>query len=321
MDVLKEIEKQIESIKKNDDSSFFYLDLIFTHITRAEFYYVQGKKDSNFFNDVIYRTNQAFEGALKEAYKVLADQNDDLTTRKTPNDIEKYFEQNSIFRERVLELFKNYRQEWRNKSTHDFRLLFDENEAFIALNSVTSFVHLLLKQIQEKIAYNLQQQILKENKEDFAKLQNIKLSKEFKPIDKLSGIIIEFIIQKYHYIRENKLKEYEIIGLLSAFLDFSDKKNYSYREPALSLKNMKIRPDFLVNIENENLILEIKKAEYNDINSNNAINQMLSYLSISNNKFGLIYFANFKNEKFEIRRITENKKVNGVEYEINIITT
>jgi hypothetical protein len=115
MDILKEIELQINSIKKVDSSN--YLDSIFTHIDRAEFYYNQGKTDTNFFNDVIYRSNQAYEGALKESYKVLADKTEDEVFKKTPNDIEKFFETNSVFRERVLQLFKNYRQEWRNKST------------------------------------------------------------------------------------------------------------------------------------------------------------------------------------------------------------
>lgn len=50
MDILKEIELQINSIKKVDSSN--YLGSIFTHIDRAEFYYKQGKIDKDFFNDV-----------------------------------------------------------------------------------------------------------------------------------------------------------------------------------------------------------------------------------------------------------------------------
>ena len=45
------------------------------------------------FNDVVYRTNQAFEGALKEAYVVLTGE---AAGRKTPNDIEKYLETNNF---------------------------------------------------------------------------------------------------------------------------------------------------------------------------------------------------------------------------------
>lgn len=80
MDILKEVEQQISSIKKVDNSN--YLDSIFIHIHRAEFYYKQGSTDSNYFNDVIYRSNQAYEGALKESYKVLAGKSQDEDLRK-----------------------------------------------------------------------------------------------------------------------------------------------------------------------------------------------------------------------------------------------
>ena len=52
MNVLDEIEKKIESIKVIDDS--YYLEVILSHIKRAEHYYQEGKKDEAFFNDVIY---------------------------------------------------------------------------------------------------------------------------------------------------------------------------------------------------------------------------------------------------------------------------
>ena len=35
------------------------------------------ENDENFFTDVIYRTNHAFEGILKEAYQILANKNAD----------------------------------------------------------------------------------------------------------------------------------------------------------------------------------------------------------------------------------------------------
>ena len=55
----------------------------------------------------------------------------------------------------------------------DFKLSFDENEAFLALTSVSSFVHLLLKQIQEKIAYKTQQKKLGEEKENAERIKSI----------------------------------------------------------------------------------------------------------------------------------------------------
>jgi hypothetical protein len=60
MDVLKIIGEQIEAIKKGGHISF--LDLIFNHLDRADIYFKHGRNDDHFYNDVVYRTNQAFEG-------------------------------------------------------------------------------------------------------------------------------------------------------------------------------------------------------------------------------------------------------------------
>ncbi len=139
MNIFERIQKQIKKITESESSIF--IDSVSLHLERAEHYYKLGENDSYYYNDVIYRTNQAYEGALKEAYKVLAEKSNEDVIKQTPYKIEKYFEENGIFKERVLELFKNYRNEWRNKSTHDYKLFFFENnEAFIAITSISSFV-------------------------------------------------------------------------------------------------------------------------------------------------------------------------------------
>ncbi|MBU1373854.1 MAG: GxxExxY protein [Bacteroidetes bacterium] len=321
MDVLKEIELQINSIKKFDSSN--YLDSIFTHIDRAELYYKQGKSDSNFFNDVIYRGNQAYEGALKESYKVLADKTEEEVFKQTPNEIEKFFETNNIFRERVLQLFKNYRQEWRNKSTHDFKLFFDESEAFIALTSVSSFVHLLLKQIQEKIAYQTQQKKLTEQKENAEKINDIVISNSVSPIDKLVNIIVEFSRQNSEQIYNNKqeISEGEIMGLFHAYIESVSNLVNTQREPQFNIGGRHIRPDFLIEIDNEPLILEFKRMKATGSIINNSINQVLLYMQATNSKRGMIYYANF-NEPNPEPKIKKNVSIlNDKTYHITIITT
>ncbi len=106
MDILKEIINQVNSIKQVDSTN--YLDKVLIHIKRAEFYYKKGNSDNDFYNDVIYRSNQAYEGALKESYKVLAEKSDEEVFNESPNNIEKFFATKNIFRTRVLQLFKNY---------------------------------------------------------------------------------------------------------------------------------------------------------------------------------------------------------------------
>lgn len=116
MDILKSIKEQVKEIKGL--STKYSLEQIITHIERAELYYIEGmdKVDENYFTDVVYRTNQAFEGSLRQSYMILADKSEKQTKNKRTFDIEDYFESNSIFNDRVLKLFKNYRMEWRNKS-------------------------------------------------------------------------------------------------------------------------------------------------------------------------------------------------------------
>lgn len=319
MDILKEIEEQVDSIKKVDSST--YLDSIFTHLSRAEFYYKQGKNDVNFFNDVIYRSNQAYEGALKESYKVLAGKSDEEVKRKTPNEIENFFENNNIFRERVLQLFKNYRQEWRNKSTHDHKLFFDENEAFIALVNVTSFTHLLLKQIQEKIAYLTQQNKLKGEFDNVKKITKITESKGL--LDKVIETIKGFAKQNGEQIYNSpNIKEFEIIGLFHAYIETVSNNINVIREPSFNYDESKVRPDLLIEFKGESLILEFKRQRFMKASPvDNTFNQMLVYMEAANIYKSVIYYPNFseKNPKIIINEIT--KTLNNKSFEVVTITT
>ncbi|WP_299114524.1 hypothetical protein [uncultured Winogradskyella sp.] len=321
MNVLNEIEKQIESIKKIDNSQ--YLDSILVHIRRAEFYYNQGKNDDYFFNDVIYRSNQAYEGALKESYKVLADKNQEEVSRKTPNDIEKYFESNDVFRERVLQLFKNYRQEWRNKSTHDYKLFFDNNEAFIALMSVTSFVHLLLNQIQEKLAYNEQQKTIEIHKEIIEKTKKIIESKTKKSTTKLIELINDFSKLNGESIFEkgNDIKEFEIIGLFHAFITSIDKNIEIQREPKISIGRQSIRPDFIIKVDNDPIIVEFKRLKARGSIEKNIFNQVLIYMQATNITKGIIYFARFNSSEPNLEVKEELIELNNIQYQITMIST
>jgi len=127
-------------------STLGHIEVSFRHLARG-----QKDGDETAFTDAIYRTNQAFEGSIKEAYRVLTGKD---PQKKTPFKIEEYLETNSVFRERVLNQFKNYRTEWRNPSAHDYKLDFDESEAFLAIISVSAFACLLSDQIAATITSN-----------------------------------------------------------------------------------------------------------------------------------------------------------------------
>lgn len=123
-----------------------HIDAAVRHFIRA-----QAENDEPLYTDAIYRCNQAFEGSTKEAYRVLASKD---PQKKTPADIEKFLASSNLLRKKVLDQFTNYRREWRNPSTHDYTLDFDEDEALLAIVSVTVFAIVLCDQIESKIAFN-----------------------------------------------------------------------------------------------------------------------------------------------------------------------
>jgi hypothetical protein len=112
----------------------------------------QSEADETLFTDVIFRCNQAFEGSIKEAYRVLADKD---PQKETPSNIEKFLASGNLLRKKVLDQFTRYRQEWRNPSTHDYTLDFNEDEALLAIVTVTVFAIVLCDQIDSKIAFNV----------------------------------------------------------------------------------------------------------------------------------------------------------------------
>lgn len=149
MDVLGILRAAISDLPSGEYSTG--LTAVVRHLEAAVRHFERDPLDDpDSYTDSIYRTNQAYEGSLKEAYRVLAKKD---PARMTPNDIEKYFEDNSVVRQRVLDQLQRYRQDYRNPSTHDYKLDFDESESLLAIVSVAAFAKLLVSQIAEKIAF------------------------------------------------------------------------------------------------------------------------------------------------------------------------
>lgn len=126
------------------------LGAIVRHVRAAIRHLDRGQEDdSDSCTDVIYRMNQAYEGSLKEAYRVLAGKD---PSGLTPFQIEGYLETHSVVRPRVLTQLTRYRQDYRNPSTHDYKLDFDKDEALLAIVSVCGFALLLANQISSRLA-------------------------------------------------------------------------------------------------------------------------------------------------------------------------
>jgi hypothetical protein len=72
MDLLDVIRKQIDRLSEGPHSVGLrsvlrHIEAAYGHLSRG-----QTQQDDSAFTDAIYRTNQAFEGSIKEAYRILA---------------------------------------------------------------------------------------------------------------------------------------------------------------------------------------------------------------------------------------------------------
>lgn len=268
---------------------------VLRHIEIAENYFNRARieREEDMFTDVIYRTNHAFEGILKEAYTILAEKN---PTKINPNEIEKYLQNNKIFRPRVMELFKNYRTEWRNPSTHDYQLTFNEQEAFLSIMSVTSFISILLDQMIEKRSFDLVKEkgssSLESMKKYYVENKDDPLSDIFPYV--ISGITREFI---NNISKEDEPTERQIMGMLSAlFQSFTPWITFN-EQPTFKDAAGKLSPDFYIERDGEKIILEIKKYRSLTEEKMKLVNeQMLRYLRAANVDTGIIIMIPSGNE-------------------------
>lgn len=312
MDLLKLLKDKAEYFSKSEDDRG--ISSVVSHIEIAETHYENGKAgDDYLFNDVIYRSNQAFEGALKEAYRIIAGKSPD---KLTPHKIEKYFEENSVLKERVLQLFTNYRTEWRNKSTHNYKLYFSEQEAFLAIVNISAFINILLDQMVEKRAYDLEADALKkspvsrpldfENKLLSERLVDLLLTFSREVPDIASGTAIP------------RITEVELIGSLTAFINSLAEDIEVFPEFLIPRKEGGRRyiADFFLQINEEKLIIEIKNILHGISRAlNGGTEQLLHYLTASGITSGILYIPPLvKDEELEVIKLT--KVVGDISYNL-----
>ncbi len=315
MDILKSIEEQIQEIQKMNPN--ISLEAVKTHIQRAEILYELGKNngDQQYFTDVIYRTNQAFEGSLKQAYMILTGQPEAKVSKKRTVDVEDYFASNSIFHQRVLHHFKNYRQEWRNKSTHDFKLFFSESEAFLAIVNVSAYSFLLFNQIIERIAYNIDKDRLEKANTQKEIINQIVNQKDFGLQRKLIELIKEF--SKNELLLNTKFKEVEIIGAFAAFLDIASENFEVESEVFVSIDNQKMNIDLLINSDDEESIIEIRKSA--TMINDSFQHQILKFMEAGNIKNTIIWFPRYVSADEDLEIINQYFQSKNDEYNITII--
>lgn len=311
MDILKTIREQTSDISNGEE--LIGLNSVLAHIERAEYYLEKGidEIDESYFTDVIYRTNQAFEGCLKEAYSVLSE--NEATRDLTPYKIEQFLIDNKIFKERVLEQFKNYRQNWRNPSTHDHKLFFSHSEAFLAIISVSAFIHLLLNQILESLAYEKESKKIENNSSNI--IESITDYNKSNLQTKIKELILAFTKTNSQI---NAIKtEVELMGMLNAFFISADSQLAVYREPTYSIGKISLRPDFVIEDTKNKIVLEIKR-ESRRAHPEIVENQLLTFMKASNITYGIAYIVP-TNSNMTIKIKESEIKVNDTKYHLMII--
>lgn len=268
------------------------IDSVILHIERAEKYwkYAKERSDEAMFTDVIYRTNQAFEGALKEAYSVLANKD---PSKSTPHEIEKYFENGKLLKDRVLASFSNYRKEWRNTSTHDYKLFFTEQEALLAIASVSTFCIILLEQILTK-ANEIYE---KERVRNFSKkvIDSIENYNEL-PFEKK---VFSLLVKSYEFMdlpNNRSVQEYEYLGLLTGFIEAVDPLLSVGIEVLLDNKSTE-RADLIVSSKDQKVLIEVKRNSLFRNYGDKAKDQILHYLSLSGINHGALMIYDEKATK------------------------
>lgn len=295
MDLLATLRSKIKSLDEGAYSPglkaiILHIETAFGHLSRG-----QSKNEETAFTDAIYRTNQAFEGSIKEAYRVLAGKD---PGKAKPADIEKYLEKKSVFRQRVLAQFTNYRREWRNPSTHDYKLDFDESEAFLAIVSVSAFACLLFDQIAEHVSYQ-KAKTATDARRGKLKLNQTKVTDNLR--DRVTMLLNEF--SKQHPILSppnHRTPETHVLGALAGFFASTAPKIKVNMDQKLTADRNE-RADMILAEGKEQLIIELKRAESMSKNMYNAIAQVEHYLMVSGIKNAILYF--YSEDMTDISRV------------------
>ncbi|WP_134607842.1 hypothetical protein [Pseudomonas aeruginosa] len=254
MDLLAEINKKIKDTPlQNSDSG---IESILLHIEIAERHHNRAKseKDEHLYTDVIYRTNHAFEGILKEAYSRLADKKPDSLT---PFQIEEYLLTNNILRSRVSDLLTNYRKNWRNPSTHDHKLFFAEQESFLAIVTVSAFVSILVDQIIDKITYT--QNLEKFEKYAIRTREGYTKYNKMSSIDKLARLILgfsEYYMENFEEMSQTPRNSAN--AALAAFIKKADPNFNVEQEPNINKNGSSITFDLIAETNEEKIAIETR---------------------------------------------------------------
>jgi hypothetical protein len=284
MDLLADIKRKAEKVPESERPG---IAAVIRHLEQAERFLEGGRLgEDDLFTDVVYRTNHAYEGALKEAFEKLTGKE---SSRRTPHDIENYFEKNSILRSRVLDLMRNYRQDWRNPSTHEYELFFNGQEALLAIITVSAFVALLLDQIVDQLAARqqaLRSEAVKKVSSALADYRALSLG------DQTVTLIQSFVSSLAPTAEPDQpasTESYLETAIANFLRDIAPALEVAL-EPEISTDIGVLRPDIVVRKEKETVVIEVKRAMRRGVIREATVLRVLSYAKALNAMRAIIVY-------------------------------
>ena len=282
MDLIATLRDKIDGLVDGDykpglRAVLLHVQTAFRHLSRG-----QNDNDDTAFTDAIYRTNQAFEGSVKEAYRVLAGKD---PSRKTSFEIEAYLDKNNVFRSRVMKQFTNYRTDWRNPSTHDYKLDFDSSEALLAIVSVTAFSILLIDSISEHQSFLKAKEETEPNREEIIRRISVP-GQEL--TESITRTILEFATSHQPVSGSPRETELQVIGALRGFMSTA-LPNVQVESEAKLDEERPFRVDLLVSSPDEKVIVEIK-TRLTSTNYDIAVSRMEQYMTHTGIKNAILLF-------------------------------
>ncbi|HEE9764887.1 TPA: hypothetical protein R8F97_005894 [Pseudomonas putida] len=282
MDIIASLRVKIE--KAGAGSHEPGLMAMLAHIQVAYKHLRRGQKDADdsAFTDAVYRTNQAFEGGLKEAYGVLAKEDHEKTRIF---EIEQFFGRSNVFRKRVLDQFTNYRQEWRNPSAHDHKLDFTESEAFLAIVSVTAFSCLLVDEMALQLA--------RDREEAAAKLwvqsvgNNLSFAGEDLLYEVSESLKLYFSHRSEKELESNSHSQW--LGSVAGFLSAMFPKAEVLSEAQICGKDRKIVADVLIRGGGQSVIVQVKNR-INIRTYKSLLVQLESVIASAGYRDGIVFY-------------------------------
>ena len=305
MDLLSIVREKGKSFVGTD--SFPGIEAVIHHIEVAEKHFNMGPSSEFLYTDVIYRANQAFEGALKEAFRVLARKN---PVGKSPSEIEKYLESEKLLKDRVLAQFRNYRTEWRNKSTHDYQLFFSSQEALLAIVSISAFFSILLDQMLQKHSHDLEQQKLQ--RRSYSLIHEVPNYNDLDFLNQSVELLKHFSADLRDDVnsRTTALTDYEILGRLSGFITQSDPEIEVVLDKLIKTRNQRLRPDVILTKRDKSIVVELTRFSSERMRRvREGIMKLRSYLDALGLTEGVVFIPALGNETLEVQE--KEFEVNG----------